>query len=103
MCHRSRRGYLGGLRGRSPQNLRWGDGPRIGPPNILSSSVVGCARKYEQRGGKGVIKEFFSEIVAFLVKKVLAVSLYTTFNTVKIRKIRITWSMTIKRHQKFWA
>ena len=41
---------------------------------------------------KGVIKEFFSEIVVFLVKK----GSYTTFNTVKIRKIRK------KGHQKFW-
>jgi len=29
-----------------PQSLRWGDGPCIRPPNILRSSVVGCARKY---------------------------------------------------------
>src|SRR6218665_3129101 len=62
------------------------------PPHILRSSVVGCARKYEQ-SKKGVINEFFSEIVVFLVKK----GSYTTFNTVKIRKIRKTWSMTKKR------
>src|SRR6218665_580078 len=41
----SRGGDLGGTGGRSPQNLRWGDGPCIGPPNILRSSVVGWARK----------------------------------------------------------
>jgi len=34
--------------GTVPQNLRWGDGPCIRPPNILRSSVVGCAREHEQ-------------------------------------------------------
>src|SRR6218665_3907000 len=43
-----RGGDLGGTGGTVPQNLRWGDGPCIGPPNILRSSVVGCACKYEQ-------------------------------------------------------
>ena len=69
-------------------------------PNILRSSVVGCARKYEQ-SKKGVIKEFFSEIVVFLVRN----GSYTTFNIVKIRKIweknwKIwkIWSMTKKGH-----
>src|SRR6218665_3585939 len=62
-----------------------GDGPCIRPPNILRSSVVGCARKYEQskkRCHKGI---FFSEIVVFLVRK----GSYrpTTFNTLKVRKI----------------
>src|SRR6218665_3704588 len=42
---------------------------------------------------KGVINEFFSEIVVFLVKK----GSYTTSNKVKIRKIRKTWSMTKKK------
>jgi len=46
--------------------------------NILRSCVVGCARKYE-RSKKGVIKEFFSEIVVVLVRK----GSYTTFNIVK--------------------
>src|SRR6218665_2393628 len=48
---------------------------------------------------KGVVKELFSEIVVFLVKK----GSYMTFNTVKIRriwekkgKIRRTWWMTKK-------
>ena len=94
--HWIRSGDLGGLGGRSPQHLRQGDGPCIGPPNILRSSVVGCARKHEQSKKIDVIKEFFSEIgpmVLFLVKK----GSYTTFNTVKIRKIRKTWSMTKKK------
>src|SRR6218665_2726186 len=51
-----------------PQNLRWGDGPCIRPPNISRSSVVGCAQKYE-KSKKSVIKEFFSEILVFLVGK----------------------------------
>jgi len=74
-------------------------------PNILRSSVVGCAGKYEQ-SKKGVIKEFFSEIVAFLVRK----GSYTTFNIVKKGKIwekkgkiRKTWAMTKKSHQKFFG
>jgi len=33
--------------GRSLQNLRWGDGQCIRPPNIWRSSVMGCAGKYE--------------------------------------------------------
>ena len=32
-------GDLGGLGGRLPQNLRWGDGPYIRPPNILRNRV----------------------------------------------------------------
>jgi len=55
---------------------------------------------------KGIVKELFSEIVVFLVKK----GSYMTFNTVKIRriwekkgKIRRTWWMTKKGHQNFWA
>src|SRR6218665_2476059 len=48
--HKCRGGDLGGQGGRSPpKNLRWGDGPCIGPPNILRSSVVGWARKLEER------------------------------------------------------
>ena len=86
--------------GDGPQkNLGWGDGPCIRPPNILISSVVGCAQKYEQRK-KRVIKEFFSEIVVFLVEK----GSYMTFNTVKIwriwkkkSKIIKTWSTTKKK------
>src|SRR6218665_636597 len=74
--------------------------------NILRSSVVGCARKNEQSKKKGVIKEFFSEIVVSLVWK----GSYTTFNTVKIwkiwekiRKIRKTWSVTKKRSSEILA
>ena len=59
--------------GRSPQNLRWGDGPCIGPPNILRSSVIGCAWKYEPSK-----KRCFS-----CEERVI----YTAFNIVKIRKI----------------
>ena len=61
-------------------------------PQFLRISVVGWARKLEQSKKIGV-KEFFSEIVLFLVKK----GSYTTFDTVKIRRIRQTWSMTKKR------
>src|SRR6218665_3298443 len=80
------------------------------PPNILRSSVVGCARKCEQ-SKKGVIKEFsfLKYIVVFLVRK----GSYTTFNIVKIGlriiawekkgKIRKTWSMTKKRSSEIFA
>ena len=71
-----------GTVGTVPPKFEVGDGPCIRPPNILRSSVVGCARKYEQSLKKGVIKQFFS--VVFHVKK----GSYRTFNTVKIRKIR---------------
>src|SRR6218665_2073776 len=58
-----------GTGGQSPPKFEVGDGPCIRLPNILRSSVVGCARKYEQ-SKKGV----------FLVRKWS----YTTFNIVKI-------------------
>src|SRR6218665_396808 len=100
-----RGGDLGGLGGRFPPKiLGAGDGPCIRPPNILRSSVVGCARKNEQ-SKNGVIKEFFSEIVVVHVRK----GSYTTLNIVKDmenpgkgREILKTWSMTKKGHQKFW-
>src|SRR6218665_1605820 len=41
---KSRGGDLGGLGGRSlPKNLRWETAHALVPPNILRSSVVGCA------------------------------------------------------------
>ena len=48
-----------GTGGRSPK-LWSGDGPCIRPPNILRSSLVGWALKYEQSKKDSVIKEFFS-------------------------------------------
>src|SRR6218665_632354 len=83
-----------------PTNLRWGTAHASVTPDILRSSVVGCARKYEQ-SKKGVIKEFFSEIVVVLVRK----GSYTTLNIVKDTenlgkergKIRKTWSMSKKK------
>jgi len=53
--------------GDGPPKFEVGDGPCIRPPNILRSSVVGCARKYE-KSKKGV----------FLVRK----GSCTTFNKV---------------------
>ena len=46
------------LGGWSSQKVWGGGGPCIRPPNILGSSVVGCARKYEQskkRCYKGIL------------------------------------------------
>jgi len=51
-------------------------------PPILREVVLSDARNCKQ-SKKGVIKEFFSEIVVFLVRK----GSYRTFNTAKIRKI----------------
>src|SRR6218665_451539 len=45
----SRGGNLRGLGGRSPQSSRWGTAHAFVLPNILRSSVVGCARNYEKR------------------------------------------------------
>ena len=72
-----------GTGGTPPKKFEVGDGPCIGTPNILRSSVVGWARKLEQSKKIGVVKEFFSEIVLFLVKK----GSYMTFYTIKIRRI----------------
>jgi len=93
----------GGLGGRS-QKFEVGDGPCIRSPNILSRpSSVGCARKYEQGKKNGVIKEFFSEIVAVLVRK----GSYTTLNIVndtenlgKETENPKTGSTTKKGHKK---
>ena len=102
--NKGRGGDLGGTGGTVPPTFQVGDGPCIRPPNILRSSVVGCARKNEQ-SKNGVIKEFFSEIVVVHVRK----GSYTTLNIVKDmenpgkgREILKTWSMTKKGHQKFW-
>ena len=69
--------------GDGPKKFEVGDGPCIRPPNILRSSVAGCARKYEKSKKKGVTKELFSEKEDFLVKK----GSYTTFHRVTIWKI----------------
>ena len=44
----NRGGDLGGLGAVPPSKFEVGDGPCIGPPNILRSSVVGWARKVGQ-------------------------------------------------------
>ena len=96
--------FIYGRQGRRPRG-DWGDGPPkfegdgpcIRPPNILRSSVVRCARKYEQSKERS----FCCEERA-----------YTTFrpNIVKIRKIwekkgkiRKTWSMTKKKSSEIFA
>ena len=54
------------------------------PPPIFREVVLSDSRESTNRVKKGVVKEFFfSEIVVLLVKK----GSYTTFNTVKIRRI----------------
>ena len=67
LSHRG--GDLEGDWGDGPPKFEVGDGPCIGPPNIQRSSVVRCVRKDEQSKKIGLIKEFFSEIVVFLLKK----------------------------------
>src|SRR6218665_312538 len=83
-----------GLGGRSPQSLRWGDSPCIRPPNILRSSVVGCARKYAKSKKRCFCCEerVMYEVSCMIFNKV------RSGKSVKIRK---TWSMTKKGHQKF--
>ena len=51
-------GNLGGTGKTVPQKCEVGDGPCICPPNILRSSVIGCAAKYELTK-TGVMKECF--------------------------------------------
>src|SRR6218665_22102 len=61
----NRGGNLGGLGGRYPQSLRWGGGPCIRPPpNILRSSVVGCAQGKSKKCVFLVMKVRSSEIFA---------------------------------------
>src|SRR6218665_2907388 len=59
----------GGMQGWRPRG-RLGDGPCIRPPNSLRSSVVGCARKYEQRK-KIVIRNFFRNSCFFCEERVI--------------------------------
>jgi len=77
-----RGGDLGRLGGRSPKI--WSGGRPIHPsPPIFWEVVLSDAHESTNRIKKGIIKELLSKIVVFLVKK----GSYTTFNTVKIRKI----------------
>ena len=64
-----------GTGGTVPPKFEVGDGPCIGPP-IFREVVLSDARESKNRVKKGLIKEFFSEIMVFLVKK----GPYTTFN-----------------------
>src|SRR6218665_1768041 len=106
-----RGGDLGGTGGTVPQNLRWGgDGPCIGPPNILRSSVVGWARKVKEskQSKKNRCRQGILLLnSAFPCKERVR---YDILHILKIRrirkkrvKIRKTWSMTKKEgHQNFW-
>ena len=69
--------------GDGPPKFEVGDGPCIRPPNILRSSVCRMRAKNTNRVKNGLIKELFSEIGVFLVKK----ESYMTLDTVKIWKI----------------
>ena len=58
-----------GTGGTDPQNLRWGTAHALVPP-IFRQVVLSGARERMNRVKKsGLIKEFFSEIVVFVVKK----------------------------------
>ena len=61
-----RGGDLGDWGGRFPPNLRWG--MHWFPP-IFREVVLSDARERMNRAKNGLIKEFFSEIVVFLVEK----------------------------------
>ena len=59
-------GYLGGLGGRFPQNLRWGRPMHPSTSCIISrSSVIGCVRKYELSKKRCNGEFFCSEIEVF--------------------------------------
>src|SRR6218665_4229608 len=79
-----------------PPNLRWGDGPCIRPPNILRSSVVGCARKYEQSKKRCFSCEGDIRHLAFNIVNILKI----WKNKGEIQK---TWSMTKKRSSEIFA
>jgi len=55
--------------GTVPPKFEVGDGPCIGPPPIFREVVLSDARERMIRAKNGLIKEFFSEIVVFLVEK----------------------------------
>src|SRR6218665_1939842 len=82
--------------GMVPQKFEVGGRPMHSSPNILRSSVVGCARKYEKSK-----KRCFS-----CEERVMYEGLCTAFNKVKIRKsvkIRKTWAMTKRRSSEIFA
>ena len=82
-----------GTGGTVPPKFEVGDGPCIRPPNILRSSVVGCARKHKKS------KQWcFS-----CEERVMFEGSCTTFNKVKIRKISSKNLVDDykKSHQKF--
>src|SRR6218665_3050451 len=73
---------MGGWGTVPPKNLRWKTAHVLIPP-IFREVVLSDARESMNRVKNGLIKEFFSEIVVFLVKK----GSYTTFYHSKERKI----------------
>ena len=77
-------GDLGGTGGTVPPKFEVGDGPSIGPPNIMRSSVVGWARKPKESKKIGVIKEFFVERGLFAVKK----GSYMIFDRIKTQNLK---------------
>jgi len=82
-----------------PKKLRWGDGSCIRPPNILRSSFVGCARKHEQS------EKSCNQWIIFLNRGFSREErvMYGMTLWKETRKIRKSWSMTKKGHQKFWT
>src|SRR6218665_2052981 len=90
LCSQVMGGDLGRTGGTVAQNLRWGDGPRIRPPNILRSTVIGCEAKYELIK-KGLKEEFLVLKSRFLVKKrvICITCMYIRFQAVEIDKSRV--------------
>src|SRR6218665_3552726 len=65
----ARGGDLGRMGGRSLQKCEMGGRPMHPSPPIFREVVLSEARESTNRVKKGVVKEFFSEIVIFLLKK----------------------------------
>jgi len=65
----TRGGDLGGLWGRSPKKFEVGGRPMHWFPPIFREVVLSDAREITNRVKNGLIQEFFSEIVVFLVKE----------------------------------
>jgi len=82
-----------------PKTLRWGDGPCIRPPNILRSSVAGCARKYEQskkRCHQGIM--FWNRAFSREERVIYDISQSKDMGNLKKHG---RWLK--KRHHKFWT
>ena len=83
-----------------PQNLRWGDGPCIGPPNILRSSVVGWAQKLQQSEKVGFRQGILFWNSAFSCEERV---IYNILHSKDTENLKRAGRWLKKGHQNFWA